>query len=114
MNATARNEAEIAIQPEWIAGFGGGLLIGLVGALYLLGNARITGGSGLLGGIIDGSGRGNPAERLRSLTALIAVRALMLAAGLDAASAPVPGAGVLVFFAAMCVSVTLFKVMRDR
>ncbi|MDO5705048.1 MAG: YeeE/YedE family protein [Paracoccus sp. (in: a-proteobacteria)] len=85
---------------EWTAGFGGGLMIGLAAAVYLLGNGRIMGASGLLGGEIDGSGRGNMAERLSFLAALIAVPALMVAKlGLGAPAAPVAGTGVLVLAA---------------
>lgn len=35
----------------------GGLIIGSAGAVYLLVNGRVMGASGILGGLIDGSGR---------------------------------------------------------
>jgi len=41
---------------EWIYGLMGGLMIGLAGTIYLLVNGRILGPSGILGGLIDGSG----------------------------------------------------------
>lgn len=44
------------MQPEWIMGLIGGLLIGLGGAVFLLGNGRIMGASGIIGGLVDGSG----------------------------------------------------------
>lgn len=51
----------------------GGLLIGSAGALYLLTNGRIMGASGILGGLLDGSGRGTMAERAAFLVGLILV-----------------------------------------
>ena len=49
---------------EWIWGLCGGLLIGLGGAVYLLGNGRIMGASGILGGLVDGEAGDTKAERL--------------------------------------------------
>ncbi|MDA3889782.1 MAG: YeeE/YedE family protein, partial [Allgaiera sp.] len=49
---------------SWILGLAGGLMIGLAAALLLLVNARIMGASGILGGLVDGSGQSNAAERL--------------------------------------------------
>ncbi|MDF1854890.1 YeeE/YedE thiosulfate transporter family protein [Pseudooceanicola sp.] len=51
------------MQPEWIMGLIGGLVIGVAGAVYLLGNGRIMGASGIIGGLVDGSGRGGNTER---------------------------------------------------
>lgn len=45
------------IEADWIWGFVGGLLIGGAAALYLLVNGRIMGISGILGGLVDGTGR---------------------------------------------------------
>lgn len=84
------------MEPDWIMGLIGGLMIGGAAALYLLGNGRIMGASGLLGGLIDGTGRSNWAERAVFLAALVLVPALMVAAGLGAASQPVAGTGVLI------------------
>ncbi|WP_270730882.1 YeeE/YedE family protein [Shimia sp. Alg240-R146] len=42
---------------DWVWGLIGGMLIGLGGAVYLLGNGRIMGASGIIGGLVDGSGR---------------------------------------------------------
>lgn len=81
---------------DWIAGLLGGVMIGGAAALYLLGNGGIMGASGLLGGLVDGSGRSNRAERLAFLAALVGVPALIVAAGQSGASAPVAGSGVLV------------------
>lgn len=80
---------------EWIYGLCGGLLIGLAGAVLLLGNGRIMGASGILGGLLDGSG-GAAAERLAFLAGLIAAPAILVAAGWGQASAPVAGTGVII------------------
>ncbi|TDK41221.1 YeeE/YedE family protein [Antarcticimicrobium luteum] len=44
------------METDWIWGLVGGLLIGTGGAVYLLGNGRIMGASGIIGGLVDGSG----------------------------------------------------------
>ncbi|WP_421906540.1 YeeE/YedE family protein [Mameliella sp.] len=49
---------------DWIWGLIGGLLIGTGGAVYLLGNGRIMGASGIIGGLVDGSGWSTAAERV--------------------------------------------------
>ena len=69
---------------DWIWGLIGGLLIGCGGAVYLLGNGRIMGASGIVGGLVDGSARAAWAERLAFLGGLVAVPALLLALGSDA------------------------------
>ena len=56
---------------DWLWGLVGGLMIGSAAALYLLGNGRIMGASGILGGMIDGTGR--TAERAAFLFGLVAV-----------------------------------------
>ena len=83
------------MDPDWIMGLIGGLMIGAAAALYLLGNGRIMGASGLLGGVIDGTGRANLSERLVFLAALVAVPALIVGLGAARASDPVAGLGVL-------------------
>jgi uncharacterized membrane protein YedE/YeeE len=64
------------MQSDWLWGLGGGLLIGIAAAIYLLVNGRILGASGIVGGLIDGSERDTAAERLVFLAALIAVPAI--------------------------------------
>lgn len=59
------------IEQDWIWGFAGGLIIGLAGAVYLLVNGRIMGASGILGGVIDGSGRNSLTERLAFLAGVV-------------------------------------------
>lgn len=51
-------------------------MIGLAAALLLLVNARVMGASGILGGLMDGSGQDNAKERLAFVGALIGVPAL--------------------------------------
>jgi uncharacterized protein len=70
-------------QADWTWGLVGGLMIGLAGAVLLAANGRIMGASGLLGGLLDGSGRGNWTERLAFVAALLgapAVAALVVGA----------------------------------
>ena len=43
------------MHPDWINGLVGGLLIGAAAGLLLLGNGRIAGISGILGGLLDRS-----------------------------------------------------------
>lgn len=59
------------IEQDWIWGFVGGLLIGTGGAVYLLVNGRIMGASGILGGIVDGSGWRSLWERLSFIVGVI-------------------------------------------
>lgn len=42
---------------SWIYGLIGGVMIGCAGAVLLLGTGRIMGASGIVGGLIDGSGQ---------------------------------------------------------
>ena len=66
------------IDPDWLWGLAGGLMIGTAGAAYLLINGRILGASGIIGGLVDGSGRATWPERTAFLAALIAVPLLLL------------------------------------
>ncbi len=63
---------------DWIMGLAGGVLIGTAAAIFLLVNGRIMGASGIIGGLVDGSGRHDWLER----AALIA--GLLLAPGIAA------------------------------
>ncbi|MEM7295748.1 MAG: YeeE/YedE family protein [Pseudomonadota bacterium] len=56
---------------DWIFGLIGGLMIGAAASVYLLVSGRIMGASGILGGLIDGSGRSTAFERLAFVTGLI-------------------------------------------
>lgn len=66
------------MQPEWIWGLVGGLLIGSAAALYLLVNGRIMGASGIIGGLVDRSGWNTAAERVSFVAGLFAVPLLLL------------------------------------
>ncbi|GAB1478385.1 YeeE/YedE family protein [Paracoccaceae bacterium] len=70
------------MENSWLWGFLGGLLIGGAASLYLLVNGRVMGISGILGGLVDGSGRGTWPERAAFIAGLVAVPGVLgLAAG---------------------------------
>jgi len=56
---------------DWLMGLCGGMLIGLASALYLFGNGRIAGISGLLGGALGPGPHRFPAERIAFFVGLI-------------------------------------------
>ena len=58
---------------DWIMGLVGGVLIGAAGALFLLVNGRIMGASGIIGGLVDGSGRSDWQERAALIAGLCIV-----------------------------------------
>lgn len=66
------------MNPDWIYGLIGGALIGMGGAVYLLANGRIMGASGIIGGLVDGSGRSTMWERVSFLAGLALVPVVML------------------------------------
>lgn len=66
------------MEQDWIMGLLGGLLIGGAAALYLLGNGRILGASGIIGGLIDGSGKATWTERAALLAGLVLVPMLIV------------------------------------
>lgn len=68
------------MQSEWIMGLIGGGLIGMAGALFLLVNGRVMGASGIIGGLVDGSGRHDWAERAALIAGLVVVPALAVLA----------------------------------
>lgn len=63
---------------DWIWGLIGGLLIGTGGAVYLLGNGRIMGASGIIGGLVDGSGWTTAAERVVFLVGVALLPVLLM------------------------------------
>ncbi|WP_305972242.1 MULTISPECIES: YeeE/YedE family protein [unclassified Mameliella] len=63
---------------DWIWGLIGGLLIGTGGAVYLLGNGRIMGASGIIGGLVDGSGWSTAAERVVFLVGVALLPVLLM------------------------------------
>lgn len=52
------------MEMDWIWGLVGGLVIGTGGAVFLLANGRIMGASGIIGGLVDGSGLDTKWERI--------------------------------------------------
>jgi uncharacterized membrane protein YedE/YeeE len=63
---------------SWMAGLIGGLMIGGAAALFLLVNGRIMGASGILGGLVDGTGSKTWAERLAFIGGLMLVPAVLV------------------------------------
>ena len=63
---------------DWIWGLVGGLMIGAGAGVFLLINGRIMGASGIIGGLIDGSGRDTVSERVAFLGGLVAVPPLLV------------------------------------
>ncbi len=66
------------IEQDWIMGALGGLMIGSAAALFLLANGRIMGASGLLGGLVDGSGKSDWLERVAFIGGLIVMPLLVM------------------------------------
>ncbi|MDJ1018230.1 MAG: YeeE/YedE family protein [Paracoccaceae bacterium] len=93
------------MEQSYLYGLVGGLIIGAAGAVYLLGNGRIMGASGVIGGLVDGSGLGEWRDRLLFIAGLVAAPWLALSAlGLSAETnitsnpAVIVAAGLLVGF----------------
>ncbi|KHQ50331.1 YeeE/YedE family protein [Mameliella alba] len=63
---------------DWIWGLIGGMLIGTGGSVYLLGNGRIMGASGIIGGLVDGSGWSTAAERIVFLVGVALLPVLLM------------------------------------
>lgn len=61
---------------DWIMGLAGGVLIGIAAAIYLLVNGKIMGASGIIGGLVDGSGRHELRERAALIAGLVIVPAI--------------------------------------
>lgn len=62
---------------DWIMGLAGGGLIGLGAAVYLLGNGRIMGVSGIIGGLVDGTRLDTARERLAFLAGVLVLPFLL-------------------------------------
>ncbi len=65
------------MEQDWIMGLIGGLLIGTGGAVYLLANGKVMGASGIIGGLVDGSGRNTATERLVFLAGVLLLPVLL-------------------------------------
>ena len=66
------------METDWIMGLVGGLVIGLAASLYLLGNGRIMGASGIIGGLVDKSGWTSAADRIVFLLGLISAPSIYI------------------------------------
>lgn len=66
------------LEQDWIWGLVGGGIIGLAGAVYLLGNGRVMGASGILGGLLDGSGKDTALERIAFLFGVLVVPVILM------------------------------------
>jgi uncharacterized membrane protein YedE/YeeE len=62
---------------SWTYGLLGGIIIGSAAALYLIMNGRIRGASGIIGGLVDGSGRTTRVERIVFICGLVCAPALL-------------------------------------
>ncbi|MBE9475982.1 MAG: YeeE/YedE family protein [Proteobacteria bacterium] len=62
---------------SWAYGLLGGLMIGTAAAIFLLVNGKVMGASGILGGLIDGSGRDTWRDRILFLAGLVGAPALL-------------------------------------
>ena len=62
---------------SWSYGLLGGLMIGTAATIFLLVNGRIMGASGIVGGLVDGSGRSTWVERVLFVTGLVGAPALL-------------------------------------
>lgn len=84
------------MESDWIAGLIGGLMIGGAAAIYLLGNARIMGASGIISGLLDVAATPAWAERAIFAAALIATPAILVRLGIGDASPAIAGTGVMI------------------
>jgi len=70
------------MNPDWINGLAGGLMIGLAASLYLIMNGKIMGASGIIGGLLDGTegglGRIFKSERFLFVLGLVGAPALLM------------------------------------
>ncbi|MFT6775368.1 MAG: putative membrane protein YedE/YeeE [Paracoccaceae bacterium] len=84
------------MNPDWMNGLVGGALIGAAAGLLLLGNGRIAGISGILGGLLDTSSGKMWAERAAFISAMLVSPLLYLALFGDKTVSVTPDAALLV------------------
>ena len=68
------------MQLDWIMGLLGGALIGTAAAIYLLVSGKVMGASGIIGGLVDGSGRHEWRDRAALIAGLIIAPGLLAVA----------------------------------
>ena len=93
------------IEQDWIWGLVGGLIIGAGGAVYLLGNGRIMGASGIIGGLVDGSGWSTAVERLVFLAALVLTPLILMPLYAEGVSTHVTDNWVVIVAAGLAVGI---------
>ena len=91
------------MEMAWLFGLLGGLLIGTGGAILLLGTGRIMGASGIVGGLVDGSGS-DRGPTLAFLAGLIAAPALFSFGGWNVSTNATPQLWLLIL-AGLCVGI---------
>lgn len=89
----------------WMWGGIGGLLIGLGAAVYLLGNGRIMGASGILGGLVDRTELSRTADRLVFLAGVVGMPLLLRPFVAPQAETHLTPNLVLVIVAGLCVGI---------
>ena len=89
---------------DWIYGLAGGALIGTAAAIFLLVNGRIMGASGIIGGLVDGSGRHDWVERAALIAGLILVPAIA-ALAIGGSQTHLTGNWAVIIFAGLLVGV---------
>lgn len=91
------------MEPDWIMGFAGGLLIGAAASVYLLVNGRVMGASGIVGAAIEGIAGDTLRERLVFLAGLVLVPGLIVLAFLPGTDTNVTSNPVLLIAAGLLV-----------
>ncbi len=66
------------MEQDWIWGLVGGGIIGIAAAMFLHVNGRVMGASGILGGLVDGSGWSNWTERAAFIAGIVLMPILFL------------------------------------
>ncbi|MDJ1016974.1 MAG: YeeE/YedE family protein [Paracoccaceae bacterium] len=92
------------MEMDWVLGLIGGVIIGGAAALYLLVNGRVMGASGILGALVDGSGRETANERLAFLAGLVVFPGVA-ALAMGGSDTHLTGNHVIVALAGLCVGV---------
>ena len=66
------------MEQDWMWGLVGGGIIGIAAAMFLLFNGRVMGASGILGGLVDGSGWSNWNERAAFIAGVVLMPTLFV------------------------------------
>ncbi|NRB17139.1 MAG: YeeE/YedE family protein [Rhodobacteraceae bacterium] len=97
------------METDWLWGLIGGGIIGLGGAVYLLGNGRIMGASGIVGGLVDGlvdgSGRKIALEKILFLAGVVLLPLLLQSVSSTQASTHMTDNVILIVSAGLLVGI---------